>query len=78
MLEAGKSRTRYGSTSENCGLSEKLKFVFRGYDEGDIEIKFTGLRPGEKMYEELLNEGEVKSKTSLSKDSYWNCRQFKN
>ncbi len=30
---------------------------------GDIEIKFTGLRPGEKLYEELLIGGNV-SKTS--------------
>jgi len=30
-----------------------------GYNEEDIEIQFTGIRPGEKMYEELLGEDEV-------------------
>jgi FlaA1/EpsC-like NDP-sugar epimerase len=30
------------------------------HPEGDIEIHYTGLRPGEKLYEELLIGGEVK------------------
>ncbi|MGY3724070.1 NDP-sugar epimerase, includes UDP-GlcNAc-inverting 4,6-dehydratase FlaA1 and capsular polysaccharide biosynthesis protein EpsC [Granulicatella balaenopterae] len=38
-----------------------------GYNEDDIEIKYTGLRPGEKMYEELLNEGEVHPKQIFPK-----------
>ena len=30
-----------------------------GYTEDDIKIEFSGLRPGEKMYEELLNPEEI-------------------
>jgi len=29
----------------------------------DIEIRYTGLRPGEKLYEELFHEGELCEKT---------------
>jgi FlaA1/EpsC-like NDP-sugar epimerase len=37
------------------GLTEKNQ----QHPDGDIELKFVGLFPGEKMYEELLTDGKV-------------------
>ena len=32
----------------------------------DIEIKYTGIRPGEKLYEELFDQNETLLKTTIS------------
>ncbi len=40
----------------------------------DIDIAFTGTRPGEKLYEELMSEGEHVSDTAHPKIGIWNHR----
>jgi FlaA1/EpsC-like NDP-sugar epimerase len=42
--------------------------------EIDIEIVFTGKRPGEKLYEELANEGENVGDTAHPKIGIWKHR----
>ncbi len=44
--------------------------------EKDIQIVFTGLRPGEKLYEELLNQKELTLPTSNSKIMIARVREF--
>ena len=48
-----------------------------GYTPGeDIQITFTGLRPGEKLYEELLNQKETTIPTSNKKILIARVREF--
>ena len=44
--------------------------------ERDIQIEFTGLRPGEKLYEELLNQKETTLPTTNEKIMVAKVREF--
>lgn len=51
------------------------------HHSGDIEIQFTGLRPGEKLYEELLIDAEIVEKTAhalimRSKEKYFSMAEI--
>jgi FlaA1/EpsC-like NDP-sugar epimerase len=47
-----------GESVKIVNLAKKMITLSGLRVERDIEIKFTGLRPGEKLYEELLNTDE--------------------
>lgn len=69
VLQAGliASRQQQGGQVFVLDMGEPVKIVdlardlirLSGYSEDEIRIEFTGLRPGEKLYEELLADGEA-------------------
>lgn len=42
--------------------------------DADIKIEFVGIRPGEKLYEELMIEGEDVERTEHPKIGVWRCK----
>ncbi|WP_107942059.1 polysaccharide biosynthesis protein [Metasolibacillus fluoroglycofenilyticus] len=54
---------------EPVKIVDLAKNVIRlsGYTEEEIQIEFTGIRPGEKMYEELLNSEELQEENVYPK-----------
>jgi len=56
LLDMGESK-RIKELAEKMIISCGLKVKSRNNPNGDIEIKTIGLRPGEKLYEELLIDG---------------------
>ena len=51
-----------------------LKLKNKANPDGDIEIVFTGLRPGEKLYEELLIDAECLE--NISSLNFWSTRKI--
>ena len=52
-----------GSPVKIVNLARKMIRLAGFIPEVDIKIEFTGLRPGEKLFEELLNQKEITTKT---------------
>ena len=57
---------RMGQPVRIADLARDL-IILSGKDPAEIEIKFTGLRPGEKLFEELITEGEDVQETGHEK-----------
>jgi FlaA1/EpsC-like NDP-sugar epimerase len=47
-----------------------------GFDENEIKITFTGLRPGEKLFEELLSDDEASISTPHPKLKIAKAKRF--
>lgn len=83
VLEAsviGKSGYIYvfdmGDPVKIISLAKKMIELAGFIPEKDIKIEYSGLRPGEKLYEELLNDSEVSVPTSHKKVMMAKVREY--
>jgi len=65
-----------GESVKIIDLAKKMIMLSRLELGKDIEIQFTGLRPGEKLYEELLNTEENTIKTHHPKIMIANVKEY--
>lgn len=65
-----------GKPVKIADLARKMIRLAGYVPDKDIEIIFTGLRPGEKLYEELLNKKEITQKTHHPKIMIANVQQY--
>ena len=65
-----------GSPVKIVDLAKKMIRLAGYIPEVDIKIQFTGLRPGEKLYEELLNQKELTIKTHHPKIMIAKVREY--
>lgn len=57
-------------------LAERMIKLVGLVPEKDIRIEFSGLRPGEKLYEELLNDSEITEQTAHEKIMIAKVREY--
>ncbi|RTQ98705.1 polysaccharide biosynthesis protein [Halomonas nitroreducens] len=74
VLDMGEP-VRIADLAANMVRLSGLEVKDADHPDGDIEIHFTGLRPGEKLYEELLISGEIQKtrhpRIRTSKELSW-------
>lgn len=58
-------------------LAERMIRLGGLVPEKDIRIEFSGLRPGEKLYEELLNDSEITEQTAHEKIMIAKVREYR-
>ncbi|AFD05470.1 polysaccharide biosynthesis protein [Solitalea canadensis] len=66
-----------GKSVKIVDLAKKMIQLSGLTPDKDIQIVFTGLRPGEKLYEELLNDSECVQKTHHEKIKIARVRKYK-
>jgi FlaA1/EpsC-like NDP-sugar epimerase len=65
-----------GKPVKIVNLARKMIMLAGLVPDKDIKIEFTGLRPGEKLYEELLNNKEVTTQTHNPKITIAKVQQY--
>jgi FlaA1/EpsC-like NDP-sugar epimerase len=67
LVKTGRSLSWYGRAIKILDLAKEMIVLYGLNPEEDIKIKFIGLRPGEKLFEETLLNSEKDKATKADK-----------